>query len=1832
MNPKIPEKNPPERPSSIPIFSQYQLRAELEKMVLGDLLGPAGGESEELVERSVRDRYLVGVLAPSRSSVNNAPPPPEEEEEEDIPSIPDELSEGGVDSVDEGATDLNVPVTLARLPSSMGMTFCVEIEAKSIQVTASWGHYKREKREDQISPHSGKTLRVWKRYQQGGIINIALKDGAIKMQAPNAQFPDIYVQGQIRKRNTHYVVTLFLVNAQEEMRPKDEYHIFQPKLIVNDAEERPLFCKRTLLGSKNDIEELLMAMLYRHHVEFAIGHGVNVHATPAEKLRDRAVKVETVIVPCYELPQTTPPHEKDSVRNPAFAKLSGLELDMKLLAEADPKKLFTLLEPLNIAYKEWIDQEEAKLTASEEDFSQFGDTPRVAMTNCRLTLKRIEEGLQLLGKDPQAFEAFQFMNKAMWLQRTHSIFAEKVRRGEEAEFDKDIDKPVNRSWRPFQIAFILLNLPGITKLDHPERGVGHEAIADLLFFPTGGGKTEAYLGLSAYTMALRRLQGDIAGRVGSEGVAVLMRYTLRLLTIQQFQRASALICACESIRRSALEKGDTRWGKTPFRIGLWVGRRTTPNRTEDADEAIKQAKGSEFIAGGSGIGTPYQLTSCPWCGSAIEEGQDLEVSSYPHGSGRTLIYCGNKFGQCLFSKRQADKEGLPVIVVDEEIYRRLPTLLIATVDKFAQMPWKGEVQMLFGQVTEFCERHGFKSPEIEDCSHQKARYGNFPATKLKEHPLLRPPDLIIQDELHLISGPLGTLVGLYETAVDKLCTWEVNGKKVRPKVIASTATIKNAEVQVHSLFLRTVNIFPPPGLDVRDNFFSVQREPTEEEFGRRYLGICAPGRRFKAALIRVYVAYLCSAQFLYERYGKHVDPWMTLVGYFNSKRELGGMRRLVDDEVFSLCRKQDRRGLGKRYFNGEYLAELTSRMRSEEIPKILDRLEAIFDQGLEEQRKEAFKTKDYKNIPKKPLDILLATNMISVGVDVKRLGLMIVAGQPKATAEYIQATSRIGRTFPGLVCTVFNWARPRDLSHYEAFEHYHSTFYKHVEPLSVTPFSAGALQRGLAGLLLSMVRLRGTQFNPNEAASKMTTSDPYVQDAIDIIAKRAVLIDVNGKKTESFCRQDLLSKADFWQREAQNNTGGRTLTYTEPHGAKKGTSIALIQSPGLERWDDFTCLNSLREVEPSVKLIIRDGGLDEFSKGKHLQNQQVEETQNTDQEIVQSSNSNHMKRSEVGDVRPSQILTTFGIGSLMDLPNISALVMGLDDWPITYSNEILEERLLRSAQSILGHQVTRLVTPPKGADLRGAQANWFDESHQIGVPVAPFPRWVVCSKCRLLAPLSSGLFSPKEYPYRPDKACYIHTLCSTNKGKPPRVIPARFIATCAHGHLDDFPWIEFVHQGATDCNGPLSLYEIGASGEALDVEVKCEACKKSNRMGQAFGLYNSKIMPPCRGRRPHLRDFDPQGCDQKHMKPILLGASNLWFPVTISVLSLPQASDELGLLVEENWEVLEKAISIDILKAFRQIGRLKDLSKYEDGQIWEAIQKKIQGTKPEEDPDDLKLPEWKVFSKPADAKESRTFKLKAVESPKEFSNYFEKIVLVEKLREVRALIGFTRLMSPRDFDSPIELPPEKRAKISRKEMTWMPACETKGEGIFFQFSEKKIQEWVTQNRAYNREFEVAHQAWRASKNLDPTGYPGLRYVLLHTFSHALIRQLAIECGYTSASISERIYSRDPSEGDAMAGVLIYTSAPDSEGTLGGLCALGEPDKLNRHIQRALEKMSLCASDPLCSEHIVNGEKLHGASCHVCSFLPETSCERGNKYLDRSVLVSTIERTNLAFFG
>jgi hypothetical protein len=1134
-------------------------RRELADLIAFELLGPKGGPDEEVAESHVVDRYLVGMLAPPDTPLG---------QEQDT----DEVGAGETAHDTENGTDAAVtprPDTL--FPSSMGMTFVVDGDQRAIRVSAEWGQYLREDSAT-LTTEAGNPKKVWVRHPRGAAEELPLREGQVDAFAADPAQPGVRVRGLVRRRDDRWIVTLFLVNDQPKPEKNlDEAWIFQVALGAESLDGSPVFLRKQVTpprraGDPRNAEDREMAMLYREEGEFAVGHGTAVHVEvdPGDPWRARAVR--TVAMPGHEVRQQTPRTPED----PGSETLAGLVLDMKVLAEAGPGDLAGMLSPLADAYEAWIDARAAEKSDPARHLEEFGSEVDEAVARAREACRRIREGIDALGSRADAAEAFRFANHAMWLQRVHSQVAERRRRDpglSAEELRQEIDgDPGNRSWRPFQLAFVLLNLSSIADPTHPERA----GIADLLWFPTGGGKTEAYLGLSAFTMGLRRLQGVLGGRVGDRGVAVLMRYTLRLLTVQQFQRAAALICACEAIRRDAAAGGDTRWGKVPFRIGLWVGKQSSPNYTAQAAEAIASERGQ---GRGSGTGSPAQLTACPWCGSRLEAQKHIEVESFAAGRGRTLTYCSDKLGRCRFSRKKSAGEGIPVVVVDEEIYRLLPDLLVATVDKFAMLAWDGRTQMLFGQVDSVCERHGFRTAGVEDADSHPKR-ADLPSARSVPHPDLRPPDLIVQDELHLIAGPLGSLVGLYETAVEELCAWDLDGNTVRPKVVASTATVRNAAAQVHGLFARSVAIFPPPGTSASDNFFSVQRDPADKP-GRLYLGICAPGKRLKSALIRTYQAALAGAQVLYDRDGRAADPWMTLVGYFNSLRELAGMRRLVDDDVANHLKSMDERGLAKRHF-GRQVEELTSRRTSTEIPEILDALELPFDPQLDAERKSKRKAGGHGG--PQPIDVLLATNMVSVGVDVQRLGLMIVGGQPKTTAEYIQATSRVGRRYPGLVLTVYNWARPRDLSHYERFEHYHATFYRHVESLSLTPFAQGAIERGLTALLVALVREAGPEFNANTGAGAVTKDHPYVRRAIDTIVSRVEHV-LQDRSAADEVRGYLRTRLDDWAKEVAKT---KLLGYQRD----REDSIPLLHWPDGGAWREFTCPSSLREVEPASGLLL----------------------------------------------------------------------------------------------------------------------------------------------------------------------------------------------------------------------------------------------------------------------------------------------------------------------------------------------------------------------------------------------------------------------------------------------------------------------------------------------------------------------------------------------------------------------------------------------------------------------------------------------------------------------
>ena len=1191
------------------------VRELLQLAVMDDLMGPANGPHEQILDMSVRDRYLVGKLAPRQigyTGIEGLQGPLEFEDEEE----PDDLdvhtgrhepgaefdgTTGHVDAESEAADEIDAASNQSLIPSSFGLTFCVDGDIEALQVEAHWGQYVREYDHEHTKTINRKVrdaagnvidtkkdeikVKVWQRVPCGGRITLKLEEGAVQQEKPDHDHPDILVQGTVRGKNVNgdRLVTLFLVNAQEEPdENKDSAWVFQPSLrvmAVDDAADKAIFRRRLAPGAPGDDPERdALEMIYRQHVEFAAGHGVAVHSDALAVDPERASEVRTTVMPQYEVPVTETlglrPEDRPAMRD----MVDNGFLDMEALADMERDALVDALSVLVNDYGQWIEEQSAGVGSVVNGHDTQAN---LAMERCKEIEVRLKEGIALLGdpSDEKSLTAFRFANRAMARQRIHSLYALARRRGEDVAL-ADFEVRRNRSWRPFQLAFILLSLPSLADPAHKDRTKPLEAYADLLWFPTGGGKTEAYLGVAAFAMTMRRLQGNLGGYDSARGLSVIMRYTLRLLTLQQFQRASTLICAMELLRQETVQNGDESLGQTPFTIGLWVGNKVTPGTTQDSHKVIKDIRDPDkFDAGGT---SPAQLTNCPWCGTEIFDRRDIEVHTRAK---RTTIYCGHKKGGCEFSKGKSSKKahpGIPVLVVDEEIYHRPPSMIIATVDKFALMAWRGEVRTLFGRATRECPRHGLIWPD-SDCKGKHPAYKDLPRTEVQNILQIRPPDLIIQDEFHLISGPLGTMVGLYETAIDELSGWTLNGQIVKPKIVASTATVRKAPEQVNSVFMRRVAVFPPHGLDVADNFFSVQR-PTEQIPGRRYLGVCSPGSSRPAMLIRVYTAFLTAAQALFDRFGQVADPYLTTVGYFNSLRELGGMKRLAEDDVQTRSYRVqmslvDRPGLSQRSVNN--IRELTSRVSSRDIPKYLDDLEIKFKASFDDE-KGRFVT-HWDEGETRAIDVVLATNMLSVGVDVNRLGLMVVNGQPKGTAEYIQATSRVGRSFPGLVCTVLTWARPRDLSHYETFEHYHATFYKHVEAQSVTPFSPRAMDRGLTGTLLSVVRLDNDEYNPNSGAGALdkTDKDEIVQ-ATETLIGRAWGISQEASIKE-LASDALGERIDEWASEA--GKGGRTLAY-EKKGSGKDKIVALLRKPGIQAWDNFTVPMSMREVEPGVRLIM----------------------------------------------------------------------------------------------------------------------------------------------------------------------------------------------------------------------------------------------------------------------------------------------------------------------------------------------------------------------------------------------------------------------------------------------------------------------------------------------------------------------------------------------------------------------------------------------------------------------------------------------------------------------
>ncbi|MFF5300662.1 helicase-related protein [Streptomyces sp. NPDC013161] len=1051
-----------------------------------ELLGPSPDAAPEeraevLAQDAPIDRYLTGVLYPRATKALRD----ENAAEVDGLDVAPELRR---EDAEESGTAQEVAAAGDRRPSSMGLTFAVDpAESASIVVSSRAAVYEPTDADGKPIPAGRAEARTtedqrerWRRKE------LDLPDFTIDVTTPAGDGRadlDESVQLRVNVRRPDPVtgtvtITVTLVNTQKvgERDLQDAFALFQCALTVRAADGSTAFVERPAPAASHDPEMATSRLLHRHAPTFAVGHGCAAawDWTPppigvSDAVHAAVPEIRSVFVPTVEVLLTDSNPEIDSSA-----------LSMLGLAQRPDDEVLVALEDLVSGYERWIDRKAVEADALAG--GAYEKPARDQVAACREALDRIREGIGLLRTEPDLMRAFRLANRAMADQRARSVWVKGGRRG--------APDPAAGRWRPFQIAFILLCLAGIEDPEHHDR-----QISDLLWFPTGGGKTEAYLGLIALTSFLRRIRRGADGG----GVVVLMRYTLRLLTLQQFERAAILLCAMEQLRRHTPELGSEE-----FSVGMWVGRSATPNKLAEADVRLAELRAN--LDKRLATENPVQLHACPWCGTRLDA-RDYAVDEEAR---RMHVRCPGE--DCDFA------DGLPVHLIDEAVYAARPTLVIATVDKFASMPWRPETAALFNR---------------DDPNDSTP-----------------PPELIVQDELHLISGPLGTLTGLYETAVDALAD--------RPKVIASTATIRRAADQGLRLFDREVRQFPPAGLDARDSWFAVET-PREEKASRRYVGLLAPGTSQSTLLIRTYATLLHRAA--QARTTDEVrDAYWSLVGYFNSLRLLSAAELQVNDDVVAYLELlAEREGVSARQVTN--YSELTSRIDASEIPTRL--------KGIEKR----FPDED-------TVDVLLATNMIAVGVDVDRLGLMAVMGQPQTTAEYIQATSRVGRTHPGLVAVMLNSARSRDRSHYESFQHYHSALYREVESTSVTPFSARARDRGLHAVIVALARILIPAARPNPGAGAVDSYEDVLRGRIKtLLLKRVHEV---APEEENAVSQAFDEFVDWWCEEADIHSG---LLF-EPLRGRRTRSLLKAFDDKAEDADAWSTLWSLRDVDAESALFL----------------------------------------------------------------------------------------------------------------------------------------------------------------------------------------------------------------------------------------------------------------------------------------------------------------------------------------------------------------------------------------------------------------------------------------------------------------------------------------------------------------------------------------------------------------------------------------------------------------------------------------------------------------------
>jgi hypothetical protein len=1085
----------------------------LRKTIFGPSIKDASADLNENMHEDPSKIYITGILVPSEESTSQEGQTEIKAEE---PSVNDQIVEG--ESKEDSGDDSEKTVQYRQ--STIGVSFFIPENHDKINLELNFGTYHKEETQFIRTPNKIEFV-----IEPAGIPEINSAPIKVSLfKEKEKDFLNLYI---VRRSVPEYLVeegyngkliTVTLANElkTETTSKKWANYIFQTELKIKAEGFHFLSYPRPVnsLTGNEDRDERRNKLLYRSLPTIAIGHAC---AVTWDDSTVNVSELEVDFLPVYEIKNIVP------------ATFDGISLSMKSMYDQQFwSNTLIELNKLTEEYKNWIDQ------ISRIELPEYHKKAlKENINDCLETYQRIKSGVELLKNNSEAAMSFRLMNRAMLFQQIRYAFPTNKLKYENKTLqfesnkklpeindpttwsDWNAEKNINMylgKWRPFQLAFILMNINGIIDPKSSER-----ELVDLIWFPTGGGKTEAYLGLSAFTVFYNRLT-----KKSNSGTEIIMRYTLRLLTSQQFERASSLFCGMELIR----QEFPSRLGEEKISIGLWVGKSLTPNTNVQAKIAVDSLKS------GKNVKYPFVVLRCPCCSTQIgpvksENGNKLVGIEIRGDEEKQVFVCQN--GQCEYHKKE-----LPLSVVDEQLYINPPTLIVGTVDKFAQIPWEPRTAKFFGI------------------------YGNQ---------LRKAPSLIIQDELHLISGPLGSMVGIYETLIDYLCR---KGRDEKPKIIASTATISRADDQINKLYnchKNKVKIFPPPGINAGETFFS---QIDNASSGRKYVNVCAWNSSSAITTeVRVSAALLQAAKTV-EGSKEEKDAYYTLLSYYGTIRELGHAVTLHDSDIvenlYALQKRFKIEGDDRRYLNSGRRIELTSRKSGAQIGANMDKLK-----------------KEIHPNEKSAVEVCLATNMISVGLDIPRLGLMQIIGQPKSVSEYIQASSRVGRSKsrPGLVFTILNPNKARDRSYFERFQDFHSKFYSYVEPTSVTPFSVRVRERALHALVIAMNRCREDQNYPSSASIGKPTDDEF--NAIKkFILKRLSKIE---PQYYTFAEDELDSFYDFWKRVNPDLYGNqfedKNRVLMVPFGAKQNSRLGYqpMQTPTSMRNVDKTCVIKLHHDE-----------------------------------------------------------------------------------------------------------------------------------------------------------------------------------------------------------------------------------------------------------------------------------------------------------------------------------------------------------------------------------------------------------------------------------------------------------------------------------------------------------------------------------------------------------------------------------------------------------------------------------------------------------------------------